>query len=181
MIWRNPFFFTFLHKNKRRQRSSSLNCFECAPNIPVIVTNRRGKPLCKWNKWMCAVFAPAVNVSAPLIECTSTAITVGQQDVGEGGERPTDLDSSHTSSTAGLLAKSEPLQTWLKFCSLLLSLNHLVLGDGKLFYNDDFQLSTWDCLIFLEIIAAVCQIPLTHLKRLFTHELEELCPTRELS
>lgn len=82
---------------------------------------------------MCAVFAPAVNVSALLIECTLTEITVGQHAVRAEGERPSDLDSSHTSSTAGPLAKTKPLRTRVEFYYLLLSLNHLVtcLDDEK--------------------------------------------------
>lgn len=54
--------------------------------------------------------------AAPLIECTSTEITVGQS--GQRGKRPSDLDYSHTSSTAGLPAKTKSLQTWIQFYSV---------------------------------------------------------------
>lgn len=54
--------------------------------------------------------------AAPLIECTSTEITVGQS--GQRGKRPSDLDYSHTSSTAGLPAKTKSFQTWIQFYSV---------------------------------------------------------------
>lgn len=62
--------------------------------------------------------------AAPLIECTSTEITVGQS--GQRGKRPSDLDYSHTSSTAGLPAKTKSLQTWIQFYSLLLTVDLLI-------------------------------------------------------
>lgn len=58
------------------------------------------------------LFAPAVNVSAPLTECTATEITMGQPAVRTQGEQPSDLDSSYTSSTASPPAESRPLQSY---------------------------------------------------------------------
>lgn len=53
------------------------------------------------------LFAPAVNVSAPLTECTETEITVGQHAVRTQREQPSDLDSSHTSSTVAHQLKAD--------------------------------------------------------------------------
>lgn len=67
------------------------------------------------------LFAPAVNVSAPLTECTETEITVGQHAVRTRRERPSDLDSSHTSSTAGPPAESGPLHSALCYSGFMVS------------------------------------------------------------
>lgn len=74
---------------------------------------------------VCCVRAPAVNVSAPLMECTSTEITVGQHAVMAEGERPSDLDSSHTSGAAGPPAINH-LRPGSNSHHLLLTLNHPV-------------------------------------------------------
>lgn len=57
---------------------------------------------------MCAVCTPAVNVNALLTECAQTEITVGQRAAEVEGSGTTDPQSSHTSSTADLLAKTWP-------------------------------------------------------------------------
>lgn len=77
---------------------------------------------------MCAALAQAVNVTAPLTECTATEITVGQPAVRAESARPTDLDSSHTSSAAAGPTGSKQTASDLHQNQffLLLSLNHLV-------------------------------------------------------
>lgn len=113
----SSFFFVFLH----------LNCLKCALNFRVTETNDWGNPSQNETNG-CVLFAPAVNVSAPLIECTETEITVGQRAVRTQGERPSDLDSSHTSSTAGPPAESRQLQPG---CNSALRYSGLMVLDDK--------------------------------------------------
>lgn len=84
------------------------------------MTNGRGNPS-QNERSGCVLFAPAVNVSAPLTECTETEITVGQHAVRTQRERPSDLDSSHTSSTADPPAESGPLHSALCYSGFMVS------------------------------------------------------------
>lgn len=117
-----------------------LDCFKRALNFPVAVTNGRGNPSLN-ERSGCVLFAPAVNVSAPLTECTETEITVGQHAVRTHRERPSDLDSSHTSSTAGPPADSGPLRSALCYSGSMVSDDKKVMFFGNYPHLDTH--STW--------------------------------------
>lgn len=93
-------------------------------------------------------------------------ITVGQHAVRAEGARPSDLDSSHT--PPALLARwLQPNRLWSK-PYLFHHLNHLLTGvdAGK---HSFFITVTYKCLIFLEIIAAVWQIPFIRCSKVLSH------------
>lgn len=149
--------FHFPKKNKKHGYFS-MNCFESVLNFPVRMTNHRGNPS-QTKASERALFTPAVNVSAPLIECTSTEITVGQPAVGAEGARPSDLDSSHTSSAAGPLAQTKPLLIRLISHSVLIIFCPVWMMGNRFF----------KCLIFQETIATVWQIPFIWCSKVLSH------------
>jgi len=80
--------FVFLIKNKGDvHRYYSPELFWLCPSFPSRGDSPAKETPQTEKQSKCVPLAPAVNVSAPLIECTSTEITGGP------GERPSDLDS----------------------------------------------------------------------------------------